>query len=342
MGATSGLFLRDGDNLIALTEQPYDAEVVLQELLAKHPDLLPGEAMNAEDPRRFLLVKREAQVAGMELDHLFIDQDAVPTFVETKRGTNTQVRREVVAQMLDYAANAAGEWSADKLSGWLEERCLQQQQVAEEVLAEFDHGFDNSPEFWAQVEQNLRDGKVRLIFLADDIPSSLQRIVEFLNERMTPTEVLAVEVRQYLSGGGQQLLQAGLVGQTEKARDIKGQSRQPAAINVLADHGTLTDGTVLWLRRRKLQKGRGAALSDDDPRLRFTLKLDGNQPRVLYQPSADVPVEELPASRARDRATQVIDPTFTRSESTAVNDSFSTEPGGKTLGELATELNLWT
>src|SRR4051812_12426684 len=107
--AGSGLFLRDGDNLVALTAQAYEAETVLQALLAKYPTLLPGEEMNPDDPRRFLLIKREAQVAGMQLDHLFVDQDAVPTFVETKRGTNKQVRREVVAQMLDYAANAAGE-----------------------------------------------------------------------------------------------------------------------------------------------------------------------------------------------------------------------------------------
>jgi hypothetical protein len=193
--SSTGLSLRDGDNLIALTEQAYEAEDVLQGLLAKHPDLLPGEAMNPDEPRRFLLIRREANVAGMSLDHLFIDQDAVPTLVETKRGTNTQVRREVVAQMLDYAANAAGEWSADKLSSWLDERCAGEGSATEDVLTELDHAFDSEADFWAQVEQNLRDGKVRLVFVADDIPSSLQRIVEFLNERMTPTEVLAVEVR---------------------------------------------------------------------------------------------------------------------------------------------------
>jgi len=39
-------------------------------------------------------------------DHLFLDQDAIPTFVEVKRSTDTRIRREVVGQMLDYAANA--------------------------------------------------------------------------------------------------------------------------------------------------------------------------------------------------------------------------------------------
>ena len=46
------------------------------------------------------------------LDHLFLDQDAVPTLVEVKRSENTQIRREVVGQMLDYAANGVMFWSA--------------------------------------------------------------------------------------------------------------------------------------------------------------------------------------------------------------------------------------
>ena len=39
---------------------------------------------------------------------------------------------------------------------------------------------------------------MRLVFLADEIPSELRRIVEFLNQQMDPAEVLAVEVRQFI------------------------------------------------------------------------------------------------------------------------------------------------
>src|SRR4051794_12230288 len=35
------------------------------------------------------------------LDHLFVDQEGVPTLVEVKRSSDTRARREVVAQMLD-------------------------------------------------------------------------------------------------------------------------------------------------------------------------------------------------------------------------------------------------
>ena len=38
--------------------------------------------------------------------------------------------------------------------------------------------------------------EIALSFVADEIPSELRRIVEFLNQQMDPAEVLAVEIKQ--------------------------------------------------------------------------------------------------------------------------------------------------
>ncbi|MBA2475212.1 MAG: hypothetical protein H0V40_04565 [Actinobacteria bacterium] len=70
---------------------------------------------------------------------------------------------------------------------------------------------------------HLKAGKLRLIFVADEIPSELRRIVEFLNEQMNRTEVLALEVRQYVEQGGTRLtLVPRLIGETQAARQAKG------------------------------------------------------------------------------------------------------------------------
>lgn len=43
---SGGIFLlRGGDDLVPMTEAPYDSEDVLQELLAKFPDLLAGDQL---------------------------------------------------------------------------------------------------------------------------------------------------------------------------------------------------------------------------------------------------------------------------------------------------------
>ncbi len=117
---SDGIFLLRGDELVEMRQRPYDSENVLQTLLERYPNLLAGEQMG-QRPLRWLLVNREAGVPAYEggggrwsLDHLFVDQDAVPTLVEVKRSDDTRIRREVVGQMLTTPRT---ESSIGRLSG---------------------------------------------------------------------------------------------------------------------------------------------------------------------------------------------------------------------------------
>jgi hypothetical protein len=118
---TGKIYLLQGDgNLQSLTEHQYDSEALLQGLLGRYPDLLAGDQMDEINPRRWLLISREAGIPleedgadRLSLDHLFVDQDAVPTLVEVKRSSDLRIRREVVGQMLDYAAHAVAYWTAE-------------------------------------------------------------------------------------------------------------------------------------------------------------------------------------------------------------------------------------
>jgi hypothetical protein len=56
-------------------------------------------------------------------DHLFIDHDGIPMLVEVKRSTDTRGRREIVGQLLEYAANACAYWNVGRLRDIFEERC---------------------------------------------------------------------------------------------------------------------------------------------------------------------------------------------------------------------------
>src|SRR4051794_13829030 len=197
-----GIYVIQGDEqLVEMMEEPYDSEDLLQMLLAKYPSLLAGDQMGAMTPRRWLLVGREASLPSEQdgagrwsLDHLFLDQEAVPTLVEVKRSDDTRIRREVVGQMLDYAANGVVYWPAERLRSEFESRCAKDGDDADEVFR-VSLGDEVDPErFWDEVEQNLRSGRVRLIFVSDLIPPELRRVIEFLNERMSPTEVLGVEI----------------------------------------------------------------------------------------------------------------------------------------------------
>lgn len=207
------IFLIDDTHKITeMKDQPYDSEGLLQELLAQFPSVLAGDQMNGGAPVKWLLVSREVGIPDDEdaadrwsVDHVFIDQNGVPTLVEVKRSTDTRIRREVVGQMLDYAANAVLYWPVQTIRAQFEKACGGSQ--PDTVVADF-LGVAGTGEceaaitaFWDSVEINLRAGKIRLIFAADTIPPELKRIVEFLNQQMDPAEVLAIEIRQYVGKG---------------------------------------------------------------------------------------------------------------------------------------------
>jgi hypothetical protein len=147
----------------------------------------------------------------------------LPTLVEVKRSSDTRIRREVVGQMLDYAANAVVYWPVERLRATFEANCRAQGLDPDDDVAALVGDDYEADEFWERVATNLHAGRVRLVFVADEIPSELQRVVEFLNTQMAPAEVLAIEVRQYV-GEGLRTLVPKVLGQTAEAKQRKGQS----------------------------------------------------------------------------------------------------------------------
>jgi len=212
---------------VPMAEEAYDSEDLLQRLLARYPDLMAGDQMDTAAPRRWLLVSRETGVPAQEgggaqwsLDHLFLDQDAIPTLVEVKRSSDTRIRREVVGQMLDYAANAVVYWPIEKIRAEFEATCKGSNLDPEQVLASFLEDDSDQEEFWQKTKTNLQAGRVRMIFVADEIPSELRRVVEFLNSQMDPAEVLAVEIKQY-TGQEMKTLVPRVIGLTAEAQQKK-------------------------------------------------------------------------------------------------------------------------
>lgn len=198
-----------------LEEEPFSTEDELQALIAEHPELLDGEQIRPNDPRRWLLITREKGIAQSSdtgtrwsIDHLIVDQDAVPTLVEVKRGSNSEIRRQVVGQMLDYAANAAHTWTGDELRQSFENSANRAGLDPDQELNKFlqIESDTDADQFWEKVATNLTATRLRLLFVADQIPDELERIVMFLNAQMPNVEVLAVEIKQFKGQSSQTLV----------------------------------------------------------------------------------------------------------------------------------------
>ena len=260
------IYVRANGRMEKLEGRRFGSEDAIQRLIAEHPDLIGGGRIRPDDPRRWLLVTREQGVAEESgagdrwaVDHLLIDQDAVPTLVEVKRGSNSQVRREVVGQLLEYAAHARRSWDADDLRRAFEERS---DDPDADLAALLDEDEPDADGFWQRVETNLRTSNLRLLFVADRIPGELARVVEFLNEQTRDNiEVLAVEVKRYAgdasetfvprvigalsappakSGGGRAALTR------EALLDTLGDPEHREAAERLLDAGTRNGARIRW------------------------------------------------------------------------------------------------
>lgn len=203
--STNLYFMSDGA-AFSMTEHRYETEGELQKIIADNPGLLVRDA----DPDRssLMLIEREFEVPesgdssnAYYLDHLLVDQSGVPVLVEVKRSTDTRTRREVVAQMLDYASRVST-WDADDLR----ERFRASNEP--ETLEAYD-----TDKFWEQVATCLKAERVKLVFAADRIPNTLKTMIEFLDRSMNDIEVYGVELRQYKTDDAT-MLTSSVAGET--------------------------------------------------------------------------------------------------------------------------------
>lgn len=216
------IYIRNASGeLESVDEKRFETEEKLEALVAQHPELLAGDQMHPDDPLRWILIKPQMGIEGWAVDLLLLDQYARPTLVEVKRGENRENRRDVVGQMLDYAATSAGVWSEQDIRRIFEENSDNPDSKIRNLIGEDDESDVGA--FWEQVATNLAANRMRLLFVADEIPTELERVVKFLNEQTRDNlEVLAVEIKQYPGQFGDALV-SRVIGQVDTPS--KGRSR---------------------------------------------------------------------------------------------------------------------
>ena len=161
-------------------------EEALQTLLEHHPQVISGKQIDptSDDPPRFVLLRREAAIGSWALDHLYVDQRAILTLVETKLIQNPESRREVVGQIIEYAANARIAWGQGKARQTAVEFYAQAGTDLDDSLkSEFGDDLDLES-FWGLVEDNLERGRIRLLIAGDELSPQVRRMVEYPNQEI--------------------------------------------------------------------------------------------------------------------------------------------------------------
>ena len=165
-------------------------------------------------------------VGGWSLDHLYVDQFGVLTLVETKLMQNPESRRQVIGQIIEYAANSKDQWASGRArqfaSAYYSERG---KNLDEELESFFGSAFDEEG-FWDRIENNLRTGNFRLMIAADKLRPEVIKMIEYLNDEMRNADVLGLELRCYGSGDDEYVLTPRVVGQSLTVADRKQSAKQ--------------------------------------------------------------------------------------------------------------------
>ncbi|HXF51967.1 MAG TPA: hypothetical protein VNM43_09825 [Dehalococcoidia bacterium] len=192
------IIVRDAEGRLRVLEEGYSSESELQGFLERHADLIPVDELGSSEP--LLCIGKEVGVGAGAEDLLYVDRTGLLTIVETKLGRNPAARREVVGQILEYAA-MMGDWTADDLVRKAEAYLGRPLEQALSELGDAEDAPDASPfdfgEFVDSVEANLRMGRFRLIVAVDDPPEPLVRTVEFVNRSTRTFELLLLQLNKF-------------------------------------------------------------------------------------------------------------------------------------------------
>jgi len=139
----------------------YDNEAHLQTILTEDPSRVPGVTREAR-------AVAELSTSGGSIDVCIVDVDGSITVVECKLASNSERRRMVIGQVIDYASAIWSDGEAAFFGAWQS------------------RGGDDPAELLGadaldQLKRNIGEARINLCLAVDAIDGDLRRLVEYLN-----------------------------------------------------------------------------------------------------------------------------------------------------------------
>ena len=224
--------LRKDNQSYQLHNVGYSGEYELQEILAGHPELLREDT---DEP--LLTVCREAPIEGQYLDILMVDSTGMPVAVEVKLTKNSDIRRKVAGQILEYASLLSN-LTVDELDS------VSGEKLSETLQTFANEETDNFDDLRKNCGMHLKAGEIRIIVAVDRAPESLIQIFEFLCKRSN-LDIRLVQVNRYLTNKNEEIIVPNVLVKPDniKSRDLV----NPRFMNVILEYQKIApEGFPLW------------------------------------------------------------------------------------------------
>lgn len=199
----TALWQSDGEGWNLLASAGFPDEAALHGLIEEAPQLLP-----LSGSPRLVILGREVQLGSNYADLIAVEPTGQLVIIEVKLARNAEARRAVVAQALTYAAFLRGQdverLERDILMGHLRSRGYES--LVDAVTEEDQERALNVDEFNEGLAHSLADGAFRLVFVLDDAPPELTRLVGYLESIGEKLVIDLVTVAKYEIGDSQLLV----------------------------------------------------------------------------------------------------------------------------------------
>ena len=139
----------------------YNDEKHLQEILSSNPTQIPGVIEGS-------IAVREFSTSAGPIDICVVSPDGSITVVECKLEKNSESRRRVLGQVIDYASSIRAGGSEKFRNSWIKKSGSDLEQIL-------------NPDGVTALSDNIEHGRINLCLAVDRIDDDIQRLVEYMN-----------------------------------------------------------------------------------------------------------------------------------------------------------------
>ena len=171
-----GIWTKDDEVWKLSRPEGFPDEATLHSLIEETPEMLP-----LAGAPRLMVLGREVLLGSGYADLLGVEASGRPVITEIKLARNNEARRAVVAQVLAYAAYLHS-MTREQLESQLRRnlRDAGHNSMLDAVAAADDEGSFDPEGFTAALDDHLREGRFRLVFVLDAAPPELMTLIAYL------------------------------------------------------------------------------------------------------------------------------------------------------------------
>ena len=184
--STPGIWTEDDDGWTLSPPSGFPDEDTLHSLIEQAPQMLP-----LSGAPQLLILGREVPLGSGFADLVGVEPSGRPVIIEVKLAQNNEARRAVVSQILAYAASLHGttrERFEEQFGNNLKARG---HDSLEDAVSAIESGAFDADAFAESLDEHLREGRFRLVFVLDSVPQELMTLVAYLEH---VTDKLAIDL----------------------------------------------------------------------------------------------------------------------------------------------------